>query len=211
MLPQQGNLHLAYKESIIAVILSDSIVGKSVWTGRGVRVEAKVAVGFLVGGAVAVRAKTGVEEACGEEAVPTGFVSSVGAERHPSGPMKVTLEMWRVTGDQTGAAYVRKIDRKLPIAPQIASSICWSSECMGEDATMERGANEREAFVVHRACPWQRWHERNDLVKEDRPGCDEWFRATIATVNEALGTNVKFETIEALPDGGATCRRRIWE
>lgn len=125
-------------------------------------------------------------------------------------PMRVTMEMWRVTGEQTGAAYTRKIDRKLPIAPQIASSICWSSECMGEDAVTERGAHDEEAFVVHRACPWKGWHERMKLVHEDRPGCDEWFRATIATVNQALGTNVKFETLETLPEGGASCRRRIW-
>lgn len=126
-------------------------------------------------------------------------------------PMAVTLEMWRVTGEQTGEAYVRRIDRKLPIAPQIAAGICRSSECMGEDATLESGATEREAFVVHRACPWQRWHEKQDLVKEDRPGCDEWFRETIAAVNRALGTDVRFETLETLPDGGTTCRRRLWE
>lgn len=126
-------------------------------------------------------------------------------------PMKVTMEMWRVTGDQTGAAYARKMDKKLPIAPQIAESICWSSACMGEDASVEKGATEREAFVVHRACPWQRWHERNGLVKEDRPGCDEWFRATIEVVNKATGANVKFETLESLPEGGATCRRRLWD
>jgi len=126
-------------------------------------------------------------------------------------PMEVTLEMWRITGEQTGDAYRRRIDRKLPIAPQIAAGICWSSECMGEDATLEKGANEREAFVVHRACPWQRWHEKNDLVKEDRPGCDAWFAATIETLNRALGTSVRFETLETLPDGGKTCRRRIFE
>ncbi len=125
-------------------------------------------------------------------------------------PMAVTLEMWRLTGEQTGRAYVRKIDKKLPIAPQIAESICWSSQCMGEDAVVEKGAREGEAFVVHRAGPWQRWHQHNDLVREDRPGCDAWFQATIDTVNEALGSNVKFETQESLPDGGATCRRRLW-
>jgi hypothetical protein len=124
--------------------------------------------------------------------------------------MQVTLEMWRFTGRQTGGAYLRRMQRHLPIAPQIAESICWSSQCMGEDAVVEPGANDHEAFVVHRACPWQRWHRERDLVREDRPGCDEWFRSTIETVNEALGANVRFETLESLPEGGATCRRRIW-
>lgn len=125
-------------------------------------------------------------------------------------PAQVTLAMWRVTGEQTGRAYARKIDRRLPVAPQIAASICWSSACMGEDATVERGARDDEAFVVHRACPWQRWHEKNELVGEDRPGCDAWFGATIDAVNDALSTKIQFETLESLPEGGRTCRRRIW-
>ena len=126
-------------------------------------------------------------------------------------PAKVTSEMWRVTGEQTGQAYLRRIDRELPLAPQIAEGICWSSECMGEDAEVAPGASDREAFVVHSACPWQKWHEQQGLVAEDRPGCDEWFRATIDTINRALGSNVRFETVEALPEGGRSCRRRIWE
>ncbi len=125
-------------------------------------------------------------------------------------PLQVTLEMWRITGKQTGDAYLRKLDRQLPLAPQVAASICWSSACMGEDAVVE-GAAAREAFVVHRACPWQRWHESVGLVHEDRPGCDEWFRATIETVNTTLGTKLRFETLESLPEGGKSCRRRIWE
>src|ERR1019366_6903821 len=105
-------------------------------------------------------------------------------------PMQVTLEMWRLTGEQTGDAYARKINRQLPLAPQVAASICWSSACMGGGAVFEE-AGARGALVVHRACPWQRWHERNGLVGEDRPGCDEWFRATIQTINETLGTQLR--------------------
>lgn len=126
-------------------------------------------------------------------------------------PKAVMIEMWRVTGEQSGAAYAKRMNRALPIAPQVAASISWASECMGEDAVVERGASEREAFVVHRACPWLRWHEKNGLLDEDRPGCDEWFRATIDAVNRALGSHVRFETLEALPEGGRTCRRRLWE
>jgi len=126
-------------------------------------------------------------------------------------PLAVTLEMWRVSGNATGRAYMKRINRSLPIAPQIAAGIRWSSDCMGEDASVEPGGSEREAFVVHRACPWQRWHEREGLVAEDRPGCDEWFRATIEAVNASCGSRVQFETLETLPEGGATCRRRLWE
>lgn len=124
---------------------------------------------------------------------------------------RVTMEMWRLTGAQTGAAYARRIDRARPVALQIAEGIAWSSECMGEDARVEPGAGPGEAFVVHRACPWKRWHERCGLLAEDVPGCDEWFRSTLCAVNEAVGSKVQFETLEALPTGGATCRRRLWE
>jgi hypothetical protein len=81
---------------------------------------------------------------------------------------------------------------------------------MGEDAVFEPGSGEEEGFVRHHGCPWRRWHERAGLVAEDRPGCDEWFRAMCATLGEALGRDVRFETLEALPDGGPSCLRRIW-
>ena len=122
----------------------------------------------------------------------------------------VVLRMWRITGEQTARAYLERLDAGKPIAPQVASSIAWSSRCMGEDAAVEPGATADEAFVRHQACPWQKWHERNGLVAEDRPGCDEWFRATCETVGAATGRVVRFETLEALPDGGQSCLRRIW-
>ena len=123
---------------------------------------------------------------------------------------KVVLEMWRVTGEQTARAYSKRIVASKPLGPQVAQSIVWSSQCMGEDAVYEAGTSPDEGFVRHRGCPWKKWHERTGLVAEDRPGCDEWFRATCDTVGKALGQTVHFETLEALPDGGASCLRRIW-
>ncbi len=80
---------------------------------------------------------------------------------------------------------------------------------MGEDASVETGENG-EAFVRHCACPWLKWHERAGLLHEDRPGCDRWFSSTLDALNTKLGTKIKFETIEALPEGGASCLRRFW-
>lgn len=123
---------------------------------------------------------------------------------------RVVLEMWRVTGEQTARAYLKRLDTSAPLAPQVAKSIVWSSQCMGEDAVFEPGAGPDEGFVRHRGCPWKVWHERSALLHEDRPGCDEWFRATCETVSEATGKEVRFETLEALPEGGASCLRRLW-
>ena len=125
-------------------------------------------------------------------------------------PTKVVDKMWQITGRQTAAAYVKHLDPTRPLAPQIADSIAWSSRCMGEDAQAEPGASPEEAYVRHKDCPWVHWHRRANLLAEDRPGCDAWFEATIAAVNQARDTKLRVATIEALPDGGASCLRRIW-
>ena len=132
------------------------------------------------------------------------------AEVIPEAEMPAVVDrMWEITGKQTGASYAKRIDTSAPIAPQIAKSIVWSSKCMGEDAEVELG-EKGEAFVRHADCPWYHWHKRKDLLAEDRPGCDMWFKTTVSQVNQELGTEVNVETLEALPDGGSCCLRRFW-
>ena len=126
-------------------------------------------------------------------------------------PAAIVNVMWDITGVQTAEAYLKRIDPSKSLPEQIATSIVWSSQCMGEDAYVEKGDAPGEVYVRHDACPWHRWHERQTLLPEDRPGCDTWFDAMIRTINERLGTDVRFETESALPDGGPCCRRRIWE
>lgn len=125
-------------------------------------------------------------------------------------PDKLVNEMWEITGVQTGEAYLKRLDPTVSLPEQIGASIVWSSQCMGEDARFERGSKEGECFVKHVACPWHRWHDKRGLLSEDRPGCDRWFEATLRTINEKLGVNVRFETLSTLPDGDDCCRRRIW-
>lgn len=122
------------------------------------------------------------------------------------------LRMWEVTGVQTAQAYVKRLDPAKPVAPQFATSIVWSSDCMGEDAVVEPGAeaDKDEAFVRHHDCPWFHWHKKTGLLAEDQPGCDAWFRSAIAEVNRVLGTKLRFETLSSLPAGGSCCLRRIW-
>jgi hypothetical protein len=126
-------------------------------------------------------------------------------------PEAVVQRMWEVTGHQTGDAYLKRIDTSKPLSGQIARSIAWSSQCMGEDAqaTVGDGAAD-EAWVRHEDCPWVHWHRREGLLAEDRPGCDAWFQSTVDHVNTTLGTRLKVETLEALPDGGSCCLRRLW-
>ena len=125
-------------------------------------------------------------------------------------PTDVVNRMWEHTGHQTGGAYARRLDRSVPIAKQVASSIVWSSDCMGEDAVVEIGSGPDEAFVRHDDCPWFHWHKRLDLLAEDRRGCDAWFQTTVSRINEQCGTALQVETLRALPDGDDCCLRRFW-
>jgi hypothetical protein len=133
------------------------------------------------------------------------------AEHCPGVDMtSVVAHMWRITGEETARAYVGRLDPAKPLAPQVAESIAWSSRCMGEEAVVEISEDGEQAFVRHHACPWKDWHERRGLLAEDRPGCDAWFGSTLDGINRALRTRVRFETLETLPEGGASCLRRLW-
>jgi hypothetical protein len=123
---------------------------------------------------------------------------------------RLVNEMWDITGKQTAESYLGHLDRARDLAPQVAASIVWSSQCMGEDAHVE-GEKPGECFVRHDGCPWMRWHRDRNLLSEDRPGCDRWFEAMIRTINERLGTRLRFETLSTLPEGADRCLRRIWE
>ena len=124
---------------------------------------------------------------------------------------KLVNEMWEITGVQTAEAYVKRLDPSASLAGQIAASIVWSSQCMGEDARLEEGDRPGEYLVRHVSCPWHRWHDGRGLLAEDRPGCDRWFTATFRTINEKLGVDLRFETLSALPEGDDCCLRRIWQ
>jgi len=121
---------------------------------------------------------------------------------------EVVDRMWRLTGEETSRAYLKRIDPTKPLAPQVANSIAWSSQCMGEEVVVEEDGNE--ASVRHEDCPWFHWHKRLDLLAEDRPGCDRWFGTVVEDINAKFGTNLRFETLEALPEGGSSCLRRFW-
>lgn len=124
-------------------------------------------------------------------------------------PLELVRTMWRITGRQTAEAYLKRLDPKEPLAPQVAACIAWSSACMGEEVTVESGKGD-EAFVNHHACPWCDWHEKRGLLSEDQPGCDEWFESVVDTINEALGANLRVETLSSLPACDERCRRRLW-
>lgn len=124
-------------------------------------------------------------------------------------PRELCNKMWEITGVQTAAAYLKRLDSSQPLALQVARCVAWSSICMGEEAVVEPGDGD-EAFVRHTRCPWFDSHKRRGLLDEDQPGCDTWFRTIVTEINKALGTKLKVETQCSLPAAGDCCLRRIW-
>ena len=125
-------------------------------------------------------------------------------------PQDFVNKFWEITGRDTAKAYLKRLDVNKPLPRQVAEGIVWSSVTMGEDAELVPGKNDKEAFVKHNACPWLGWHQRLGLLEEDQAGCDIWFEVTIKTINDKLGTKIKFETQGSLPAGSTSCLRRIW-
>ena len=125
-------------------------------------------------------------------------------------PAEVAARMWEVTGKETARAYLKRIDPSLPLAAQVAGHVVSSSRCMGEDAVLTVSPDKDEAFVRHVACPWLRWHQALDSVDQDLMGCECWFRETVSEINQALGTDLCVETLEAMPNGDDSCLRRFW-
>ena len=126
-------------------------------------------------------------------------------------PMDFVLKYWEEVGHDTAQAYLKRMDKSKPVAPQIAASFVWSSHSMGEDAHLYEGDNPKEAYMLHKGCPWYVFHKREGLLGEDQPGCDKWLEVLIDDINKALGSHVKWETLESLPGGGGGCVRRLWE
>ena len=125
-------------------------------------------------------------------------------------PMDAVMKYWEIVGRDTAKAFLKRIDRDKPVAPQIAEMIVNSSLAMGEsaDMTVENDGNVR---LVHSACPWFDWHKKYDALKEDQPGCDCWIQTILKDINQELNTNVRVETLSSLPAGDENCTRIFTE
>ena len=103
------------------------------------------------------------------------------------------------------------IDPAGDLAEQFAALFVSSSVIMGEDAEeIAQSATGREQ-VRHNSCPWYDWHQREGLLAEDLGGCNHFLQVVVDGVNAALGTSLRFETVESLPGGGSCCLRQFWE
>lgn len=125
-------------------------------------------------------------------------------------PMELVLKFWSEVGADTARFYASRIDPDGDPAEQVAQLIVASSIAMGEDAEYLGPADDGSHLVAHNRCPWFDWHRKEGLLAEDRAGCDHWLATTLAGINRVLGTDLRFETVDTLPDGASRCLRRLW-
>ena len=126
-------------------------------------------------------------------------------------PTEAVKRYWEEVGKDTAAYYLKKIDPDKDIAEQLAALYVASSVAMGEDAAVVASSVPGESLARHEACPWFDWHKREGLLHEDQVGCDYWLKTVVDEINKALGTELRFETVESLPAGGSSCLRRFWD
>lgn len=126
-------------------------------------------------------------------------------------PTEAVKRYWEEVGKDTAAYYLKKINPDKGIAEQLAALYVASSVAMGEDASVVASSVPGESLARHEACPWFDWHKREGLLHEDQVGCDYWLRTVVDEINKALGTELRFETVESLPAGGSSCLRRFWD
>lgn len=125
-------------------------------------------------------------------------------------PKELVMKFWEEVGHDTAAAYLKQIDPGKPLPRQMAENTVFSSLCMGEEARVVEGKDEKESFVRHDGCPWYDWHKRLGLLAEDQAGCDHWFRTFTADINAKLGAAINWETRKCLAAGDDQCLRRFW-
>ncbi len=126
-------------------------------------------------------------------------------------PIALVKRYWQEVGKDTAQYYLKKIDTARDLPAQVAARDVARSVAMGEDAEGVTPATPGESHARHAACPWFEWHARQGLLAEDLAGCDQWLQTIVDEINGALGSRLRFETVEALPTGGGCCLRRFWE
>lgn len=127
-------------------------------------------------------------------------------------PLDLVLKAWEIVGHDTAKTYCNMLKKNSrTFIKDIGKCIVSSSTIMGEDAEVVEGKNSNEVFVRWNMCPWPEWARRYGVpMEEDVLGCDKWFQTIIGDINEFFGTNVKLETLKAIPRGNEYCLRRIW-
>lgn len=126
-------------------------------------------------------------------------------------PVALVKRYWEEVGKDTAKYYLKRIDPAGDLAEQVAELFVASSQVMGEDAEVVERSPDGRVQVRHRSCPWFDWHKRESLLPEDQVGCDHFLETVVDEVNAALGTSLRFATVESLPAGQGGCLRRFWE
>jgi hypothetical protein len=116
---------------------------------------------------------------------------------------ELELAFWERVGLNTAQAYLASKATVSRDVETIIQALAKSSRIMGEEVRVEREG--KDWLLVHEACPWPASYKRFHGDENCRPGCDRWFKTTVAHLNSCL----EVYTEASIPDGYGKCVRRF--
>lgn len=116
---------------------------------------------------------------------------------------ELELAFWEQVGLNTAQAYLANKAAVSEDMETIIQALAKSSRIMGEEVRVEREGEDW--LLVHEACPWPASYRRFHQHENCRPGCDHWFKTTVARLNPCL----EVHTEASIPDGHGRCVRRL--
>jgi len=86
----------------------------------------------------------------------------------------------------------------------------WQS--YGAVVDVKLGRSPTEAIITWSRCPWPAFaKEFNVAMKEDLAGCNLVMATVVNMANAFMGTDLKVETMKAIPRSEGACVRRLYK
>jgi hypothetical protein len=129
-------------------------------------------------------------------------------------PLDLGVKAWEIIGKDMGKAYLPRMNllkgiEGLMMNVARAYQGLWTTN--GAVVRIEKGEKANDLFITWERCPWPTSaKEHGASMKEDLQGCDKYLQAFLVEVNAFLGTNMKIETLKAIPSGDGVCLRRLY-
>ncbi|MFW6147794.1 MAG: hypothetical protein ACOC6B_05305 [Thermodesulfobacteriota bacterium] len=129
-------------------------------------------------------------------------------------PFDLGVKAWDFIGKDMGKANLPRMNLLKGVEGlmmNVARAYQGLAATNGAVVNIEKGENTNELFIKWLRCPWPTAAKENGVsMDEDLKGCDAYLQAFLEEVNAFLGTNLKIETLKAIPSGDGVCIRRLY-
>lgn len=130
-------------------------------------------------------------------------------------PLDIVLKAWEVMGEDVGQSFLPRYNwargGEEGFMKQVAGAIAGIGMVDGAVVKVEKGENPKELLITWDRCPWPSFASKYDApMEEDVLGCDKFLETIIQRANEFMNTNLKIETLKAIPKGDGVCVRRLY-